>query len=295
MRKIYSILLTLLVAACVCLAPKSSSAFGYYPDFLNYINNLKDQKNSALDNINEYAEAFNHQVESIADMFKPCSEGPAIDTMLFNTTPDGVEVYGMVISTEEDAALGTNFASIIQGTSNKYIKRDCYYNDDQSITCEFDELSGKEKIALFVTVTNGKGESCSTLVTADFAAEEVVDLFEDIDDDNKNDDNSDKKDSNNDDDDLDDDGITNDIDNCPEVANKNQSDFDSDGFGDVCDNCPNYFDASNQCAGTSLTPTRASGDKGGCSLSATATTGLISYLPLLTGLALLGIRRRKRY
>jgi hypothetical protein len=37
------------------------------------------------------------------------------------------------------------------------------------------------------------------------------------------------------DNDFDVDGITNEADNCPEVANANQSDIDADGFGDVCD------------------------------------------------------------
>ncbi len=38
--------------------------------------------------------------------------------------------------------------------------------------------------------------------------------------------------------DLDDDGINDDIDNCPSIANPGQEDGDHDGVGDVCDNCP---------------------------------------------------------
>jgi hypothetical protein len=37
--------------------------------------------------------------------------------------------------------------------------------------------------------------------------------------------------------DLDEDGITDDQDNCPDTANPDQEDADRDGFGDVCDDC----------------------------------------------------------
>ena len=37
--------------------------------------------------------------------------------------------------------------------------------------------------------------------------------------------------------DKDDDGVTDDVDNCPRGANNNQADTDADGLGDVCDNC----------------------------------------------------------
>ena len=39
--------------------------------------------------------------------------------------------------------------------------------------------------------------------------------------------------------DSDNDGIDDDLDNCPTVANNNQLDTDNDGVGDLCDNCPN--------------------------------------------------------
>jgi len=38
--------------------------------------------------------------------------------------------------------------------------------------------------------------------------------------------------------DFDNDGITNDADNCPAVSNPQQDDADTDGIGDACDNCP---------------------------------------------------------
>ena len=39
-------------------------------------------------------------------------------------------------------------------------------------------------------------------------------------------------------DDIDNDGIKNDVDNCPDTYNPNQSDFDGDDIGDVCDSNP---------------------------------------------------------
>ncbi|MCP4634236.1 MAG: hypothetical protein GY855_15025 [candidate division Zixibacteria bacterium] len=41
--------------------------------------------------------------------------------------------------------------------------------------------------------------------------------------------------------DLDQDGILNENDNCPNIENENQSDLDEDGIGDLCDNCANNF------------------------------------------------------
>lgn len=43
--------------------------------------------------------------------------------------------------------------------------------------------------------------------------------------------------------DRDDDGVADDLDNCPTAANHNQNDGDADGFGDACDNCPEVSNA----------------------------------------------------
>lgn len=44
-------------------------------------------------------------------------------------------------------------------------------------------------------------------------------------------------------DDRDNDGWSNDCDNCPDVASADQTDSDGDGLGDVCDNCPDDANA----------------------------------------------------
>ncbi|MFH2036522.1 MAG: S41 family peptidase, partial [Candidatus Zixiibacteriota bacterium] len=41
--------------------------------------------------------------------------------------------------------------------------------------------------------------------------------------------------------DLDQDGIVNENDNCPEISNPDQADSDNDGIGDPCDNCPDKY------------------------------------------------------
>jgi|GEM_PF-6250731 len=46
--------------------------------------------------------------------------------------------------------------------------------------------------------------------------------------------------------DIDDDGVPDDLDNCPETPNPNQEDADSDTVGDVCDNCPSDANSGQQ-------------------------------------------------
>jgi len=43
--------------------------------------------------------------------------------------------------------------------------------------------------------------------------------------------------------DSDNDGVADDIDNCPLTSNPDQGDTDADGFGDICDNCPDMANA----------------------------------------------------
>ncbi len=57
------------------------------------------------------------------------------------------------------------------------------------------------------------------------------------------------------------DSVSNDIDNCPEVANASQSDIDEDDIGDLCDVCP--ADATNTCDPDGSTAEEVSVDGGG--------------------------------
>ncbi|MCO6438287.1 MAG: hypothetical protein J5J06_14425 [Phycisphaerae bacterium] len=49
-------------------------------------------------------------------------------------------------------------------------------------------------------------------------------------------------------DDLDDDGLPNFCDNCPDTLNSEQEDSDADGFGNACDECPGFDDGADQDA-----------------------------------------------
>jgi len=47
--------------------------------------------------------------------------------------------------------------------------------------------------------------------------------------------------------DMDQDGLSNENDNCPEIPNPDQLDSDGDGIGDVCDNCPGTYNPAQGC------------------------------------------------
>jgi len=55
-------------------------------------------------------------------------------------------------------------------------------------------------------------------------------------------------------DDLDNDGIVNDLDNCPETANADQKDDDTDGKGNACDTCPQVRNLGQASCSADATP-----------------------------------------
>ncbi len=80
--------------------------------------------------------------------------------------------------------------------------------------------------------------------------------------------------------DMDDDGVPDSVDNCPEIANPEQTDDDSDGVGNVCDNCPTIAnpgqeDADNDGIGDACDDCLSSGDVDG---SGTVNVVDLSYL-----------------
>ena len=131
--------------------------------------------------------------------------------------------------------------------------------------------------------------------------------------------------------DTDEDGIPDIKDNCPNVPNSNQIDVDNDSFGDACDNCDDFknpmqsdaeaelcydfdedglpafmdicegvhdptnssIDCLNFAAG--IIPTASAKSKKGCSLSTVPaeSASTIEFIPILFGLVLILIRRKK--
>lgn len=212
----------------------------------------------------------------IAQLF--CPEGdPKINLEPFAKVSDGKKTYGVEVSASDGREIEVVGAQIVQGEKELDIGNCASATTSKAgditkpklLSCTFNELKGTEKIALILDAENSKGKSCIAGGTVDFSKAS-------FDDDN--------------------DGILNEKDNCPSVSNEDQVDLDLDGIGDVCDNCPGLFDSTNEsaaCLNFSLIPQSNSGrGGGGCSLGGTATTGLVSCLPLLIGLALMGIRRR---
>lgn len=103
--------------------------------------------------------------------------------------------------------------------------------------------------------------------------------------------------------DVDGDGVGDACDNCPQFSNPAQteleqvgcSDPDQDGYPNFSDRCPAYQDFSNdsyECLHPSfVSATKKGGGK--CSLVASSTADFLSFLPILIGIIIVSIRRRR--
>ena len=77
--------------------------------------------------------------------------------------------------------------------------------------------------------------------------------------------------------DLDEDGVADAVDNCPETANRNQEDEDSDAVGNVCDNCPHVANADQANAGETAAGAAVDGAGDACDPAPDATGNDILY------------------
>jgi hypothetical protein len=162
---------------------------------------LTTENVAATDVVNNPLEVISSQGEFCfaADVF-PC------DDVIIE--PDGEEVF-------PDATIQFTASS---ASGNEYCEPACYEwriasNIGSTISSEglyrAGSMAGIDEITLLDACVRGT----SDLVLARAAVSVVVE-------------------------DRDGDGITDDLDNCPESPNEDQNDRDGDGKGDVCDNCP---------------------------------------------------------
>lgn len=91
--------------------------------------------------------------------------------------------------------------------------------------------------------------------------------------------------------DFDDDGIPDDVDNCPYIPNPSQTNSDNDSHGDSCDNCPlvdneDQADSNGNGIGDAC-------DTGGEAIPTLGEWGMIIFMALILGISVVMLLRRR--